>query len=70
MRLWAPLLSELITTDTPWQVFEDAKCGFLEPGKFADMAILSVCPQNDPVGIWELTVEMTMVGAATIFQLH
>ncbi|MBE9538136.1 MAG: amidohydrolase [Proteobacteria bacterium] len=59
-----------VTIDAAWQVFEEDNRGSLEPGKFADMIILSGSPLDDPMAMRELKVERTMVGGATIFHLH
>ncbi len=59
-----------VTIDAAWQVFEEGNRGSLEPGKFADMIILSGSPLDDPMAMRELTVQRTMVGGATIYQLH
>jgi len=59
-----------VTIDAAWQIFEEDNRGSLEPGKFADMIILSGSPLDDPMAMRELNVETTMVGGATIFQLH
>jgi predicted amidohydrolase YtcJ len=59
-----------VTIDAAWQVFEEGNRGSLEPGKFADMIILSGSPLDEPMAMRELTVERTMVGGATIYQLH
>ena len=59
-----------VTIDAAWQVFEEDSRGSLEPGKFADMIILSGSPLDDPMAMRELKVETTLVGGATIFQLR
>jgi predicted amidohydrolase YtcJ len=59
-----------VTIDAAWQVFEDDNRGSLEPGKYADMIILSGSPLDDPMAMRELKVERTMVGGATIYQLR
>ena len=40
----------------------------LEPGKYADLVVLSGNPLDDPMGLRELRVERTVVGSATIYQ--
>ena len=57
-----------VTIDAAWQVFEEDNRGSLEPGKFADMIILSGSPLDDPMAMRELQVETTMVGGATIYK--
>jgi predicted amidohydrolase YtcJ len=57
-----------VTIDAAWQVYEEDNRGSLEPGKFADMIILSGSPLDNPMAMRELKVETTLVGGATIFQ--
>jgi predicted amidohydrolase YtcJ len=59
-----------VTIDAAWQVFEEDNRGSLEPGKFADMIILSGSPLDDPMAMRELNVETTLVGGATIYQMR
>lgn len=57
-----------VTIDAAWQVFEEGNRGSLEPGKYADMVVLSGNPMDDPVAMRELKVERTLVGGATIYR--
>jgi len=57
-----------VTIDAAWQVFQDDNRGSLEPGKYADMIVLSGNPLNDPMAMRELKVEKTLVGGATIYR--
>ncbi len=57
-----------ITIDAAWQVFQDGNRGSLEPGKYADLVILSGNPLDDPMAMRELVVEQTLVGGATIYR--
>ena len=57
-----------VTIDAAWQVFEDDNRGSLEPGKFADLIVLSGNPLDDPMTMRELQVEQTLVGGATIYR--
>jgi predicted amidohydrolase YtcJ len=57
-----------VTIDAAWQVFQEDNRGSLEPGKFADLVILSGSPLDDPLAMRELKVDRTIVGGATIFQ--
>jgi predicted amidohydrolase YtcJ len=59
-----------VTIDAAWQVFEEGNRGSLEPGKYADMIVLSGSPLKDPMAMRDLKVEITLVGGATIYQLH
>jgi predicted amidohydrolase YtcJ len=57
-----------VTIDAAWQVFLDDRIGSLEPGKYADLVLLSGNPLDDPMGMRELRVERTVVGGATIYR--
>ena len=57
-----------VTIDAAWQVFQDDNRGSLEPGKYADLVVLSGNPVDDPMGLRELQVERTLVGGATIYR--
>jgi hypothetical protein len=57
-----------VTIDAAWQVFEEDNRGSLEPGKYADLVVLSGSPLEDPMAMRELRVERTVVGGATIYQ--
>jgi predicted amidohydrolase YtcJ len=57
-----------VTIDAAWQVFLEDRVGSLEPGKYADMIVLSGSPLRDPLAMRELRVERTLVGGATIFE--
>jgi predicted amidohydrolase YtcJ len=57
-----------VTIDAAWQVFQEDNRGSLEPGKYADLVILSGNPLNDPMAMRDLRVEQTLVGGATIYR--
>jgi predicted amidohydrolase YtcJ len=57
-----------VTIDAAWQVFQDDNRGSLEPGKLADMVVLSANPVDDPEGLRAIEVEHTLVGGATIYR--
>ena len=57
-----------VTIDAAWQVFQEGNRGSLEPGKLADMIVLSGNPLDDPMAMRELKVERTLVGGATIYR--
>lgn len=59
-----------VTIDAAWQVFQEDNRGSLEPGKYADLVVLSGNPQDDPMAMRELQVERTVVGGATIYRRH
>jgi len=57
-----------VTIDAAWQVFQEGELGSLEPGKYADLVVLSGNPLDDPVGMRELEVEQTIIGGATVYR--
>ena len=59
-----------VTIDAAWQVFQEDNRGSLEPGKYADLVMLSGNPLDDPMAMRELEVERTLVGGATIYSKH
>ena len=59
-----------VTIDAAWQVFQENNRGSLEPGKYADMIILSGSPLENPMAMRDLKVEATLVGGVTIYQAN
>lgn len=57
-----------MTIDAAWQVFQEKNRGSIEPGKFADLVVLSGNPLLHPQAIRQLSVEETIVGGKTVFQ--
>jgi len=57
-----------VTIDAAWQVFQEDNRGSLEPGKYADLVVLSGNPLDDPSSMRELEVEQTVIGGATIYR--
>lgn len=57
-----------VTSDAAWQVFQEDNRGSLEPGKYADLVVLSGNPLDDPMAMRDLQVERTMVGGVTIYR--
>lgn len=57
-----------VTIDAAWQVFQEDNLGSLEPGKFADLVVLSANPLDDPMNMRDLKVLQTVVGGATIYE--
>ena len=57
-----------VTIDPAWQVFQEGNRGSLEPGKYADLVILSGNPLDDPMAMRELQVERTLVGGVPIYR--
>ncbi len=57
-----------VTIDAAWQVFQEDNRGSLEPGKWADLIILSADPLTDPMGIRDIDVLETVVGGRSVYQ--
>ena len=57
-----------VTIDAAWQVFQEDNRGSLEPGKYADLVVLSGSPLDDPMTMRDLRVERTVIGGATVYQ--
>ncbi|MEZ5501440.1 MAG: amidohydrolase [Halioglobus sp.] len=57
-----------VTIDAAWQVFQEKNRGSLEPGKYADMVVLSGSPLDNPIAMRDLLVERTVIGGATVYQ--
>lgn len=57
-----------VTINAAWQVFEEDNRGSLEPGKYADLVVLSGDPRENPLELRDLQVERTVIGGATVFQ--
>jgi len=57
-----------VTLDAAYQHFEDDEKGSLEPGKLADLVILSRSPLDDPEHIDEIDVVETIVGGETAWR--
>jgi predicted amidohydrolase YtcJ len=58
-----------ITLDAAWQVFLDDKLGSIEPGKVADLVVLSGNPLTEP-DVRELVVERVLIGGAEVYSRH
>ncbi len=59
-----------VTIDAAWQSFLEDSRGSLEPGKLADLVVLSGNPLDDPARLRDLRVDRTVIGGATIYQRH
>lgn len=59
-----------VTIDAAWQVFQEGNRGSLEPGKYADLVVLSGSPVDDPINMRDLQVERTIVGGVTIYRRY
>jgi predicted amidohydrolase YtcJ len=56
-----------MTIDAAWQIFQEGNRGSLEPGKYADLVILSGDPLTGIDQVRELRVVETIVGGVTVF---
>ncbi|MEZ5572405.1 MAG: amidohydrolase [Halioglobus sp.] len=59
-----------VTIDAAWQVFQEGNRGSLEPGKYADLVVLSGNPLDEPMRMRDLQVERTVIGGATVFKAN
>jgi predicted amidohydrolase YtcJ len=67
-RLSAEQALRAITIDAAYQAFEEDQKGSLEPGKLADLVILSANPLDvEPLAIREIEVVETIKGGVTIW---
>ena len=57
-----------VTLDAAWQVFQEDNRGSLNPGKYADLVVLSGDILQDPMAMRELSVERTVIGGATVYE--
>lgn len=57
-----------VTIDAAWQVFQEDNRGSLEPGKYADLVVLSGNPLDDPMALRELQVQRTVIGGVSIYK--
>ncbi|MEM1113818.1 MAG: amidohydrolase [Pseudomonadota bacterium] len=57
-----------VTIDAAWQVFQEDEIGSIEPGKLADLIVLSGSPLKEPMAMRDLKVDRTVVGGATIYR--
>jgi len=58
-----------VTIDAAWQVFMDDEIGSIEPGKAADLIVLSESPLT-AADLRDITVERTLIDGATVFSRH
>ena len=59
-----------VTIDAAWQIFQEDNRGSLEPGKYADIIVLSGSPLDDAMAMRDLVVERTLIGGATVYQKY
>ena len=65
-----PVMAALraITIDAAWQMFLEDDRGSIEPGKLADLIVLSDDPLDNPETLREIQVMKTIVGGITLFE--
>jgi predicted amidohydrolase YtcJ len=56
-----------VTIDAAWQVFQEDNRGSIEPGKYADLIVLSGSPLENPMAMRDLVVERTVIGGVTLY---
>lgn len=59
-----------VTIDAAWQIFQEDNRGSLEPGKYADIIVLSGSPLDDAMAMRDLVVERTLIGGATVYDRY
>ena len=57
-----------VTIEAAWQVFQESNRGSLNPGKYADLVVLSGDLLADPKAMRDLTVDRTVIGGATVYR--
>ncbi len=66
-RISAMLAIRSMTIDAAWQVFQEDNRGSIEPGKNADLVLLSDNPLDSPESIRLIKVLETIVGGVTVY---
>ncbi|MGB5223183.1 MAG: amidohydrolase family protein, partial [Polyangiales bacterium] len=57
-----------MTIEAAWQMHLDDEIGSIEPGKKADLVILSDDPLSPSTDLLAIDVERTVVGGVTVFE--
>lgn len=56
-----------VTIDAAWQIRHEDDRGSIEPGKLADLVVLSGSPLDDPASIRDIDILATFVGGRSVF---
>jgi len=67
-RISAERSLRAMTIDAAWQVHLEDEIGSIEPGKLADLVILSKDPLDPSTDLREIEVERTVVGGVTVYE--
>jgi len=67
-RISAEQSLRAMTADAAWQLRMEDQLGSIEPGKKADLVILSRDPLDEGVELRDIRVERTVVGGVTIYE--
>lgn len=57
-----------MTIEAAWQLYLDGELGSIEPGKKADLVILSADPLDPSTDLRAIDIERTVVGGLTVFE--
>jgi predicted amidohydrolase YtcJ len=57
-----------MTSDAAWQLRLEDRLGSIEPGKLADLVVLSANPLEAETSLREIEVQRTLVGGVTIYE--
>jgi predicted amidohydrolase YtcJ len=66
-RISAVQALRAVTIDAAWQDFQEDNRGSIEPGKYADLVVLSGNPLDNPEDIRDIKVLETIVGGKTVY---
>jgi predicted amidohydrolase YtcJ len=67
-RISAEQSLRAMTSDAAWQLRLQDELGSIEPGKLADLVILSANPLDSEAKLRDIEIERTLVGGVTIYE--